>query len=135
MQNKNKRDYNFGITQERAVLPELQKLFGESLQKSANKYCQYDFFNDECLVELKSRRCKSTTYPTTMIGAKKLELAADTSVKVYFCFNFVDGLFYHQVDPDFDYTPFISKGGRIDRGKPEMRQYIYLPVDKLIKII
>ena len=129
------KDYNFGIQEEDSVLPELKKFFGDGLQKSSHKYCQYDFYSEDCLIELKSRRCKSTTYPTTMIGASKLELTKQGDAKVYFCFKFEDGLFYHKVDPDFDYTPFIRKGGRIDRGRPEIKQYLYLPVENLTKFV
>ena len=43
-------DYNFGITQEKTLLPTLQKKFGETLSRATNKYCRYDFHNDSCLI-------------------------------------------------------------------------------------
>jgi len=125
-------DYNFGITQEKTLLPTLQKKFGETLSRATNKYCRYDFHNDSCLIELKSRRCKSTTYPTTMIGENKLQMAKRQEKDVYFCFGFTDGLFYHKYNPETEYH--IQSGGRWDRGKSEISNYVYIPIEQLIKV-
>ena len=84
------------------------------------------------LIELKSRRCKSDTYPTTMIGFNKLQMAKRQSKDVYFCFGFTDGLFFHKVENDNDYH--IQKGGRWDRGKAEINNYVYIPINQLTKV-
>jgi hypothetical protein len=127
-------DYNFGIQNEKLLLPVLREKFGETLRPT-NRYCLYDFYNNSCIVELKSRRCKSTTYSTTMIGENKLEMARkqfDLGKEIYFCFNYTDGLFYYKYDPDYNYT--FEKGGRCDRGRPEIKNYAYIPIDLLIKV-
>lgn len=125
-------DYKFGITQENILLPTLKKTFENSLEKTKNKYCRYDFEGDTTLIELKSRRCKSDTYPTTMIGFNKLQMAKRQSKDVYFCFGFTDGLFFHKVENDNDYH--IQKGGRWDRGKAEINNYVYIPINQLTKV-
>ena len=125
-------DYKFGITQENILLPLLKKTFENSLEKTKNKYCRYDFEGDSILIELKSRRCQSNTYPTTMIGNNKLQMAKKQSKDVYFCFGFTDGLFYHKFENDNEYH--IEKGGRYDRGKAEINDYVYIPISQLTKV-
>ena len=125
-------DYKFGIQQEKTLLPTLKKTFENSLEKTKNKYCLYDFEGDTILIELKSRRCKSDTYSTTMIGHNKLQMAKRQSKDVYFCFGFTDGLFYHKFENDNEYH--IEKGGRWDRGKAEISNYVFIPISQLTKV-
>ena len=125
-------DYKFGIAQENYLLPILKEKFGETLSKTENKYCSFDFENNSCLIELKSRRCKSDTYPTTMIGANKLNKAKETTKDVYFCFNYTDGLYFHKYDETINYK--IKRGGRFDRGRPEVNNYAYIPISQLTKV-
>ena len=125
-------DYKFGITQENILLPLLKETFENSLEKTKNKYCRYDFEGETILIELKSRRCQSNTYPTTMIGNNKLQMAKKQSKDVYFCFGFTDGLFYHKFENDNEYH--IEKGGRYDRGKAEVNDYVYIPISQLTKV-
>ena len=125
-------DYKFGITQENILLPLLKETFENSLEKTKNKYCRYDFEGETILIELKSRRCQSNTYPTTMIGNNKLQMAKKQSKDVYFCFGFTDGLFYHKFENDNEYH--IEKGGRYDRGKAEINDYVYIPISQLTKV-
>ena len=125
-------DYKFGIQQEKTLLPTLKKTFENSLEKTKNKYCLYDFEGDTILIELKSRRCKSDTYSTTMIGENKLQMAKRQEKDVYFCFGFTDGLFYHKFENDNEYH--IEKGGRWDRGKAEINDYVYIPISQLTKV-
>ena len=93
-----------------------------------------DFKYDETYFEVKSRRCKHNTYNTTMIGYNKIQWIIQNNIKdVYFIFVFNDGDYYYKYNPDHNFE--INLGGRNDRGKPEYKNYYYIPITKLIKII
>jgi len=55
--------------------------------------------------------------------------------KIYFAFNFTDGVFYWEYKSDDLNDITIKSGGRWDRGKPEIKDYAYIPVKKLISIV
>lgn len=93
-----------------------------------------DFKCDDIYFEVKSRRCKHNTYDTTMIGYNKIQWIIKNNIKdVYFIFVFTDGDYYYKYDPKDNFE--INLGGRNDRGKPEYKNYYYIPVEKLNKII
>jgi hypothetical protein len=91
-----------------------------------------DFYNNDYYFEVKSRRCNHDTYPTTMIGLNKIEFAYNTNRKVVFLFSFDDGVYQYIFDKNDNFN--IGIGGRNDRGKPEYKKYIYIPINKLVKI-
>jgi hypothetical protein len=123
-----KSDYQYGIKKENTSLNKLSKVFGEL--KKSYQYALFDFCNDEYEVELKSRRCKSNTYPTTMVGYNKLLYAKKHPNKKYvFAFNFEDGLYYHPIDLEYDYN--IQEGGGYGRA---VKPYVYIPIEELTKI-
>ena len=82
--------------------------------------------------EIKSRNCNHNTYPTTMIGLNKIEYIKKHNLDCTFVFAFNDGNYYYCYNCDDELT--ISKGGRNDRGRPEFKQYVYIPISKLNKI-
>lgn len=81
------QDYEFGIQQEERMLPILSRHFGGGLRKATNKRSRFDYYNDNILVELKSRKNRLTTYPTTMITTDK---GLETDKQLFFVFNFTD---------------------------------------------
>lgn len=122
-------DYAYGIDKEKSLIKTLSTQFGD-LKKSSNQYSLFDFSNNDCLVELKSRRCNHNTYPTTMVGNNKLNYAKNNPAKKFvFAFNFQDGLYYHIVDPKKDYI--IRDGGGNGRA---IKPYVYIPIEDLTKI-
>jgi len=122
-------DYTYGIDKEQSLIKELSKEFGD-LKKQSNKYSLFDFYNNDCFVELKSRRCRHNTYPTTMVGNNKLNYAKkNPKVKYIFAFNFEDGLYYHVIDITKEYI--IREGGGFGRA---IKPYVYIPIEELTKI-
>jgi hypothetical protein len=122
-------DYTYGIDKEQSLIKELSKEFGD-LKKQSNKYSLFDFYNNDCFVELKSRRCRHNTYPTTMVGNNKLNYAKkNPEVKYIFAFNFEDGLYYHVIDITKEYI--IREGGGFGRA---IKPYVYIPIEELTKI-
>lgn len=123
-------DYRYGIKKECETLKVLQNKFGADLKKTMGQWSRFDFINHKTLIELKSRRCSVNTYPDTMVGVNKLEYAKKNPDKqIIFCFNFDEGLYYHEYSADKEYS--IREGGRNDRGKAEIKSYFFINTDDL----
>ena len=84
-------DLSFGLSNEPIVIDKLSKYFNETIEKTKEKYCPCDAFSPTTKYEIKTRRCKSTTYDTTIIPIKKVENMKD---RLVFVFHFTNGLFY-----------------------------------------
>jgi hypothetical protein len=71
-----------------------------------------------------------------MVGFNKVKFCKKKNdYTCYFTFKFNDGLFYIQFDEE-EFDKFeITTGGRTDRGFNEYNVYMYIPIDKLTKII
>lgn len=125
------RDLSFGGKNEIIILEKLQDTYQGLTQ--TDTFHPFDYFHDNTFFELKSRRCNHDTYPDTMIGHNKIKYALDNPQFNYvFLFKFMDGLYKHHFEPTRNYS--IRKGGRLDRGKPEFRNYCYIPIEDLILI-
>jgi len=84
------------------------------------------------IIELKSRRCNYDTYPTTMISVfkiKSLLRKVENGYRVYIFFNFTDGLYFYCLDRLNE--SYIQSGGRMDRGRVEIKNYYFIPVSQL----
>ena len=129
------KDINFGKTSEIELFDKLKEKFGNDLVHSTDKYSRYDYYSDNCIVELKTRRVYKNTYSTTMIGLNKFDECLSNNEKdYYFVFKFYDGTYYWKFDED-EYDKFEKRiGGRSDRGYNEISSYLYIPVDRLEKI-
>lgn len=132
--------------------------FGESIEKTVKEWLEENGWNVEQTsktsildfiitknknkkrihLELKSRRCKSLTYPNTMIWINKLikayEVFNGSWDLTLFLFNFEDWLYYinpFKVSPD----DFSYKNWRWDRGGFDKKKWwVYYNVNSLIKI-
>ena len=67
-------------------------------------------------------------YNKVVAGLKEIE----KGYEVFFVFSFTDRLCYYQLK-DVK-KEWIKQGGRFDRGKPEVNDYYYIPVDELVDI-
>ena len=68
-----------------------------------------------------------------MIGYNKIKKALELNEDVYFIFNFTDGIYYYKFDRDKELE--VKQGGRFDRGRPEIKDYCFIPIEILQKII
>jgi hypothetical protein len=100
MMRTQKDDLAFGAKSEEATLPILQNLVGSPLVKT-NDFHPMDYTNEgmTIFVELKTRRVKHNQYPTALIGHNKVRFCFDPNVSYYFCFSYLDGLYYIKYDP------------------------------------
>jgi hypothetical protein len=123
-------DYTFGLNGEGAVLDAI-RIFDPTLQKTS-VFHPFDFVGTTTFVELKTRRNKKDTYPTTMISQSKVDYAMkNIGFDYVFCFLFEDGLYYIKFDKEKFARFEVRNGGRYDRGRVEENKYCYIPVDCL----
>lgn len=124
------RDLRLGFQGENKVLKYLQDNINSEIKKIDEIFHQYDFTDGSTLYELKTRRCNHNKYPDTMIGRNKVQYAYDNPNKKFvFLFKFNDGLYRHDFNPELNYI--CREGGRRDRGKDEIKPYIFIPINHL----
>lgn len=129
-------DLKFGLKGEQDCIDIVRNYFDKELKKDNNNFFVFDYSCKNCYVELKSRRCNHNTYPDTMVGKNKLDYASNTDKEVYFVFSFFDGMYYWKYNTEDLANGNVSfrKGGRVDRGKDEIKDYAYIKTSCLSKI-
>jgi hypothetical protein len=128
-----KKDYSFGVQKEVELLPILRKFFSDDTIIQLDRHNIFDYKGDNKYIELKSRNNSYNKYPTTMIGYNKIKKALEVDEEVYFVFNFTDAIYYYQFDRDKELE--IKQAGRNDRGRPEIKDYYFIPIEILKEII
>jgi hypothetical protein len=131
--NQKQKDLILGNMKEDYIVDVIKTHFNLNTLTKLSTYNPFDFYNKEndIYFELKARRVKHNTYKTTMIGLNKY-LEAQKLKTVYFIFSFEDGDYYYKYNKDDKFE--IAIGGRCDRNKAEYKDYVYIPITKLIKI-
>ena len=123
------QSYRYGARKEKAVLPLLHEYFGEGVTRNADRYAKYDYSDECCDYELKSRTNKMKQYPTTMLTRNKLE-ERDVSKDPILLFNFNDCLAYIQYEAEkfaeYDTRNFSRLGASWDE-KP----HLHIPIEHL----
>ena len=130
-QNTNfKADISLGLKNQKDILNTLQSVFNLSIVETSDKYCKWDYEDNQGNhYEVKSRRSMKNTYPTTLLPCHKI---MKTPMKQYFLFRFTDKLCYIEYD-EATFKEF--KTGWITdarNGKDDLHYYI--PISKLIDI-
>jgi hypothetical protein len=97
-------DLKFGMKKEEEVLPLIKHNWKDEVNilntkiRFNNEYHKYDFESDGGSIwEVKSRRNRKTTYPTTIIPYHK---SMETERPYYFVFNFTDACCYIEYDEE-----------------------------------
>jgi hypothetical protein len=135
--SKKEEDTLFGCESEKIIREQLNEYFKINLAHTEDKMCVFDFYDNDknIFVELKTRRCYSYTYNTTMIGYNKIRhCKKNLNNDYYFVFKFINALYYIKYDDNIFGKFMIKKSGRDDRGYSERSDYIYIPLNLLIKI-
>jgi len=125
-------DENFGTESENNVEEHIKTYFKQTVLTKTSKFNRFDFEGDTALFEVKTRRNNYNKYPSTMIGYTKIKHAEKQTVDVFFIFQFLDGNYYYKYSKDDKFE--VKRGGRFDRGRPETNNYIFIPIERLIKI-
>ena len=124
-------DYQYGILKEKEVFPILHDYFGNTLKKSYNRWSKFDFYDEQCTYEMKTRKNKKTTYPTTMITANK-SVHVDGK-KLVFIFNFTDELCYIPFNQDV-FSHFEKRMFSRANMDEDEKEHYYIPIEKLSTI-
>ena len=128
-------DYNFGIKSEMNNFDIFKEYFGdESLIQSKSKTALFDYESDKMSIELKTRRVTYSAYKDTMVGRNKMDYCDGKDKDFYFCFSFLDGLYYWKYNKEELHKIRFNRGGRSDRGRYEMNDYAFIPIEMLSKI-
>ena len=64
------QDYQFGLSSEKVVQSQLEKVFGRLIK--TDQYFPVDFEGLGVYLEVKTRTCKKSNYPTTLIPYSKV---------------------------------------------------------------
>ena len=128
---KLKQDLQFGLQMEINNFDKFKSFLNCPDLKQTKQNHIFDYESDDHLVELKTRRCCSTTYKDTMIPLNKIDHCKTTTKEVFFFFHFTDGLFYWKYTDDDFKKCRLAKGGRVDRSRLEIKPYCYIPYDLL----
>ena len=125
MNNIQKNDLNFGFKSEEQIHVILEEEFGKLLRSSKNpemgKYYEFDKYNEDYFIEVKTRRIKHNQYPSLYFGNNKLIkgdelLKKNPNLRIFYLWRCNDGI-YGWEHKSSEYT--IEKRGRCDRGKDE----------------
>ena len=120
-----KANRDFGLASEKVVIKQLKEYFNEDIKSTIERFCPYDAYSENYKYEIKTRRNKYSTYPTTIISLTKI----NTEGNLRFVFSFTDGLYYI----DYDKEIFLTfKVQDITIHKPV--KHILIPIENLIKI-
>jgi hypothetical protein len=131
------KDLSFGETKEMQLKEPLEKHFGVSLNATPRNH-PFDFVSlyKRLFIEIKTRRNTKSKYPSTMVGYNKVKFGMEKikeKYDVFFVFSFTDKLCYYQLQEVNE--EWVEKGGRFDRGRPEVNNYYYIPVSELTDIV
>lgn len=121
-------DYIFGASKENEIFDILEQKFGKLIKNS--RYSKYDFENEKYAIELKSRKCNYSFYPTTLLTCNKI---TNTNKKLYFIFNFTDGIYYIKYREHIFNTFEKKKYSRVNKTYDE-KDYYFIPIEYLKKI-
>ena len=135
MNTQKLQDIELGTDNEQRLLNTIQRFFNDdTIIKITTKYSPFDYMGNNCLIELKSRRCHSSTYPTTIIGINKFN-QIDPNIKYILIFSFTDIVLYIDYDEELFNTFSIKTVSRRDRGRIESAKYYHIPIKNLKPII
>ena len=128
-----KKDYEKGKANELKLLPKLRELFRDNNIEVANEqHSVFDYESFNKRIELKTRFNEKERYPTTMIPLNKVMDAENYDGYYYFVFSFTDKNCYIKYRKSkFDKFE-KGLGGRTDRNKQEIKEYVYIPIEKLV---
>jgi hypothetical protein len=121
--------YILGSKEENRVLPIIKEFFNKDIQRFEDRYSKYDYFDNECVYELKTRFNSHDKYPTTLITMNKLT----EDKKLILLFNFRDCLTYIEYDKE-RFSKYSTKMFSRAKIEGDMKEHIYIDIYDLIII-
>ena len=146
MNNIQRNDLNFGFKSEEEIHTILEEQYGTLLRSSKNpemgKFYEFDKYNEDYFIEIKTRRIPHDKYPTLFFGENKLIkgdeiLKKCPNLRIFYLWRCHDGIYgWEHRSSEYD----ICKRGRCDRGKNEfddcvdIKQKYIKPLKNLLDI-
>ena len=125
------RDYIYGVQQQSNIHNTLKEYFrSDTFKSTKGQYCKYDFEDDNCIFELKSRKCNKNLYDTTLLTCNKI---INTSKHQIFIFNFKDEICYLKYDEEI-FKTFEKKLYSRTNDDSLMLEYFFVPLANLTTI-
>jgi len=129
--NKQKSiDLKYGFKSEEDIHEYLETIFGKLLRSKNNpemgEYYEFDKYNDDFFIEMKTRRIKKRQYPTLFFGKNKLIkgdeiLTKNPNLRIIYLWRCNDGVVWWEHRS----SPFqIANRGRTDRGCDEIDECV-----------
>jgi hypothetical protein len=130
-------DLIFGLANENNVIQKLNTYFTNEIIKSTKElglgaYCSYDAESENTMYEIKSRRCKYSTYPTTIVPVHKVK---DSKKRLVFVFQFIDGYYYIVYNKEL-FDTFETKIIKLNRAgiNDKPTYHYYIPISHLVEM-
>jgi hypothetical protein len=122
---KQQKDLSFGFKSENEIHTILEEHFGilfkSSLNPEMGKYYEFDKYNQEYFIEIKTRRIMHDKYPTLFFGLNKLKkgdeiLKKSPHLRIFYLWRCIDGIYgWEHRSSEYE----VQTRGRCDRGKDE----------------
>ena len=130
---KKKIDLQFGLTNEIYKKKKIENIFGE-LNKTKNTYDNFDFYNNNFFIELKTRRINHNKYNSLYFDKCKYDKGLEylkKGFRVIFIWDCIDRMVLWELKSD-EKVSYFKYGGRTDRGKEEISKLCNIPTKHLI---
>jgi len=127
-------DRKLGDATERYFLPILNSWFNTKFDIDKSGWRVFDLIDsrNKIAVEIKTRRCKSDKFHHTMIGESKWKESRKLGLKgykTYLFIKFTDCIKFMQFPVMLQDGMFIKEGGCYHRGRPELKNHLYIPME------
>jgi len=145
MDYRKQQDLNLGFKSENDIHQTLENVFGTLLNTKDNQdmgeYFEFDKYNDNFMIEIKTRRIIHNQYPTLIFGENKLRkgdelINQNPNLRIFYLWKCNDGI-YGWEHRTTDY--YVSQMGRYDRGRREVDDCVNIkqcnikPLNKLLE--
>ena len=123
---KQQEDLEFGFRSEKDTHEYLESVFGKLMNTKDNRemgnYFEFDKYNDDYFIEMKTRRIKHNQYESLFFGVNKLDkgdelLKECPHLRIFYLWRCTDMIVgWEHNSSEYE----IKKRGRTDRGKNEI---------------
>lgn len=93
------KDLRYGFQKEDELFNIIKKLDPNIIK--TDDWSHIDYESDNSVIELKSRRINHNQYETALINYCKIEYMLNSNKKSYIVYNYLDGIFYCEVNKEF----------------------------------
>jgi len=123
---KQQEDLRFGFLSEEQSHQYLETVFGKLLNTKDNKkfgkYFEFDKYNENYFIEMKTRRIPHNRYDSLFFGVNKLDkgdeiLKENPNLRIFYLWRCEDGIYgWEHKSSDYE----VCNRGRCDRGRREV---------------